>query len=126
MAHLPSGLGGLESSPSDDPADYSVRDRAYRIEVSEPEWLVPSDRLPSEVEVQAANNNVELVLHEGRRFVAWRTARISPTRARLVISSADEGTWVELTRTAGADLRESVNRSFDSLLHGARHQPDGV
>ena len=48
-------------SPVDDPASYDVDTNAdYRLELGTPNWVVPSDSLPPEVETQASNNNVDM------------------------------------------------------------------
>ena len=86
------------NTPSDDPNDYEVnRNVSYRMRVEEPNWVVPSAILPPQVEPQASNNNVDIVLFQERLFLAWRS---SPTHfagedtEMWVISSADMGnTW---------------------------------
>ena len=42
--------------------------------LGEPVQVVPGDGLPAEVIEQPANNNLGVVEHDGRTFLAWRTA----------------------------------------------------
>ena len=99
-------------TPSDDPADYTVDTSVeYTIEVSEPRFIVPIGRLPGEVRSQPANNNLDIVFHEGRLYLAWRTApdHFASTLTRMyVVSSDDDGaTWRYETEVAlGTDVRE--------------------
>ena len=85
-------------APSDDPADYDVDTNvSYGVEVDPPKWLIPSDKLPAEIQAMPSNNNVDIEYFEDRLFVAWRSA---PTHfagedtKMFIISSADDGdTW---------------------------------
>jgi hypothetical protein len=84
---------------------------SYRVVVSNPVPVVPSPGLPSGLEVQRANNNLSIALHDGRLFLAFRTAptHFASAEARLVvISSPDLGrTWAyETSFATGRDLRE--------------------
>src|SRR5688572_22218114 len=85
-------------APSDDPAAYDVdTGLSYRLEVSEPRWVVPSAALPGQLRVQPANNNLDLEYFEDRLFFAWRTAPTHWADSQVethVVSSLDEGeTW---------------------------------
>ena len=106
-------LGCAPTDPSDDPSAWDVDTSvAYRLEVSAPSWLVPSPGLPADaLRARAANNNLDVELYDGRRFLAWRTAddHWASAAAQLhVVSSEDEGvSWqFEHTFALGADLRE--------------------
>ncbi len=106
------GSDSEDKAPSDDPADYLVDDSPnYRIEVSEPRWVVPSDGLPDVVTPQVANNNVDINFFEDRLFMAWRTAPThfaSDQVEMYVVSSLDGGTnWEFETRIdMKSDMRE--------------------
>lgn len=99
-------------APSDDPADWEVDPAvSYRIEVSEPRWVVPSAGLPAEVTPQNANNNVDILFFQDRLFMAWRTGPThfaSDEVVMYVVSSTDGGvTWdYEATVDMDTDLRE--------------------
>lgn len=84
------------------------------------EQLVPSARLPLELEVQPANNNLDVIRHEGRVYLAFRTGPshfASPEVVLHVVSSTDEGTWVhETSFHRGTDLREPRFLSFEGRL----------
>ena len=64
---------------------------------------------PNGMTIQAANNNLDVIVHDGRTFLAWRTA---PTHfASLdtelhVVSEGPEGFRFEGTFALGTDLRE--------------------
>ena len=72
--------------------------------------VVPSDGLPAEVLVQPSANNLDLADHEGRLFLAFRTApnHFANDQTRIyVVSSTDEQTWeLEAEFFMGTDLRE--------------------
>lgn len=57
--------------------------------------VVPGQGLPPDLPVQEANNNLDVVAHEGRVYLAFRTAPshfASPDAAIHVVSSTDEET----------------------------------
>ncbi|XXX82605.1 hypothetical protein WMF30_28020 [Sorangium sp. So ce134] len=78
--------------------------------VDEPIQVVPFGDAPAGVEVQQANNNLDVVAHEGRYFLAFRTAPshfASEETELYVVSSADQERWTLETRIAlGTDVRE--------------------
>ncbi len=80
----------------------------HRVEVVTTTRVVPSDGLG--VEVDASNNNLDVIDFEGRVYLAWRTApdHFAGTETRIeVASSEDEVTWRhETTVSVGTDLRE--------------------
>ncbi len=100
------------STPSDDPADYAVDTSVeYTIEVSEPRYVVPLGQLPDEVTLQDANNNLDIIFHEGRLYFAWRTApdHFASRDTVMYIVSADDGGRVwryEATVARDRDIRE--------------------
>ena len=110
-------------TPSDDPADWVVDpSRTWRPVLGEPRWLVPGPLVPAAAKpVLAANNNVDLVMHDGRLWMGWRTApsHFASAETRLhVVSSGDLGqTWrFETTVFQGADLREPLFLSMGGVL----------
>ncbi len=72
--------------------------------------VVPSDGLPAETPPMQSNNNLDVVVHAGRVYLAWRTApnHFAGTETRIhVVSSADEVTWdYETSIELGTDVRE--------------------
>jgi len=44
------------------------------IELDDDKVVVPSDQLPQEVTPQVSNNNLDVVLFQGRLFLVFRTA----------------------------------------------------
>lgn len=89
--------------------------------VSRPYWVVPSKALPSESAPMASNNNVGIVLHEGRLYMSWRSAPIhfAHRGAKLfILSSADFGrTWEYDGEIAlGSDVREPNFVSLNGRL----------
>ncbi len=115
--------GIITQGPSDDPADYTVdTSLQYEVVVSEPRWVVPSDILPPDVEPMASNNNVDIIYHGDRLFLAWRSAPThfaSDQTQMIVMSSLDEGlSWdLEQTFALGSDVREPRFLSFEDQLH---------
>lgn len=87
--------------------------------LSEPDFVVPGPGLP--VLPQPANNNLAVADHDGRTFLAWRTAPnhfASPDAQLHVVSSADGAAWdLEATFALGSDLREPQLLSWDGELH---------
>lgn len=77
---------------------------------SDPVQVVPGPGLPPEVTPQEANNNLDVVRHDGRVFLAFRTAPshfASADVALYVVSSEDEQAWrFEGRITMQTDLRE--------------------
>jgi hypothetical protein len=108
-AGLPTGPLGLSA---DEQLDLQVDpELGYHVVLSDPVPVVPSPTLPPGLDVQRSNNNLAIALHDGRLFLAFRTAPIhfASRNARLVLlSSPDLGrTWVlETTIATGRDLRE--------------------
>lgn len=84
------------------------------------EIVVPSDGLPGEVETQDANNNLDVVRHDGRVFLAFRTAPshfASDKTEIFVVSSDDQSHWqFEMKYHKGTDLREPRFLSYDGKL----------
>lgn len=82
--------------------------------------VVPSDGLPPEVVLQAAANNLDAVQHEGRFFLAFRTAPdhfASPEATLYVVSSQDRATWTfEAVFERDRDLREPRLLSWNGKL----------
>ena len=82
-----------------------------QIEVSEPTFIAPSDRLPVEFNINRSNNNVAIAMHEGLLFMAWRSAPThfaSSNTKMYVMSSPDLGqTWnAEKVIDLQTDVRE--------------------
>ena len=82
--------------------------------------VVPGAGLPAEVVLQTANNNLDIVRHEGRLFLAFRTApsHFASAEARLyVVSTEDEQTWrYEGEFFESTDLREPRLLSLNGHL----------
>jgi len=96
-----------------------TEDSSDNLSHSLPRWVVPSENLP--VTPLASNNNVDIVVHDGRLFLAWRTAPFhfaSPATRMEVVSSTDAGaTWDhECTFELGTDVREPRLISFQGTL----------
>ena len=82
--------------------------------------IVPSEGLPDSLELNNANNNLDVAMHDGRVYLAFRTAKThfaDKDAVVYVLSSANETSWsLEFTYTAGTDLREPRLLSFDGML----------
>lgn len=88
--------------------------------LSDPVTVVPSVGLPQEVVLKNANNNLDVASHDGRVFLAFRTAptHFASRQAVLyVISSTDEKTWdFEAAFHLDTDLREPRLLAWDGRL----------
>ncbi|MDG1478177.1 MAG: hypothetical protein P8R54_01235 [Myxococcota bacterium] len=82
--------------------------------------VVPGDGLPASVVPQDANNNLDIVMHDGRMFLAFRTAPshfASAETVLYVVSTTDEQTWrYEGEFAMNTDLREPRFLSWDGRL----------
>jgi hypothetical protein len=91
------------------PVDYDS-EASRKISVSLPEKLVPGDRIPEDLTVMRSNNNDDLIRHEGRFYMAFRTAPThfaSKKTILYVLSSTDRNVWEYETEVKmGSDVRE--------------------
>jgi hypothetical protein len=82
----------------------------HRVAVLSTRRVVPSPGMDARSELQIANNNLDVVRHDGRVYLAWRSAPSHFASAEVVMnvaSSADELTWRhEHTFRLKRDLRE--------------------
>ncbi len=82
----------------------------HTVTVTETRRIVPSDGIPTSVEVMHSNNNLDVIRFEGRTFLLWRTSPdhfAGPETVMHLVSSTDEVTWTdEASFTMGTDLRE--------------------
>jgi len=82
--------------------------------------VVPSPGLPAEVIVQPSANNLDVAEHDGRLFLAFRTApnHFANADAHIyVVSTVDEQSWqFEADFSLGTDLREPRLLAWDGRL----------
>ena len=82
--------------------------------------VVPSQGLPPEAVTQNANNNLDVALHEGRIYLAFRTGiyHFADENVALhIVSSEDQVQWDhEATFQMGTDLREPRLLSWGGKL----------
>jgi hypothetical protein len=81
--------------------------------------LVPGPATPPGVVAQRANNNLDVCVHDGRRYLVWRTAPIhfaSPKTVLHVVSTTDGAWFHEATVSLGRDVREPRFLSWDGRL----------
>lgn len=106
-------LAACTTPESLDPVDTTPR-------LGEPVGVVPFANPPDGVVTQNANNNLDVVEHEGRHYFAFRTAPshfASDKTVLYVLSSADQESWtLEASFAMGTDLREPRFLSFDGKL----------
>lgn len=107
VAHDAADAPGDAGSGSDASADVTAEPAP---QVEDLRQVVPSAGLPPEVAPDNANNNLDIVRHEGRLYLAFRTAPThfaSPDVKLHVVSTTDEQSWRwEGTFARGTDLRE--------------------
>ena len=86
-----------------------------------PEIVVPGSGLPPQVTSQDSNNNLDVVRHDGRVFLAFRTgpSHFAHTDVQMyVVSSTDQKNWRFETNIAlGTDVREPRFLSWQGKLH---------
>jgi hypothetical protein len=84
------------------------------------ELIVPFASPPAGVVTQDANNNLDVVRHEGRVYLGFRTAPThfaSEKTEIYVVSSADQKSWeLEARFAVQTDLREPRFLAFDGQL----------
>ncbi|MEM7188562.1 MAG: hypothetical protein AAF439_03040 [Pseudomonadota bacterium] len=82
--------------------------------------VVPGDGLPADLDVLDANNNLDVVVHEGEVFFAFRTAPDHFANSEVylhVLRSSDQETWThEVSFFRGTDLREPRFLSWNGEL----------
>lgn len=108
--------------------------------ISPPRAVVPGPGLPADLALGRSNNNLDVARHEGRLWLATRTAptHYASADARLlVLVSDDEGrTWsLDQTISMGRDVREPrlvpwqgrlLLYWFSAGTSGVRFQPDRI
>lgn len=92
----------------------------HTVTVVETRQVIPGPGLPAEAPPGNSNNNLDVVRHEGRVYLAWRTApdHFASAATRIfVVSSADERSWrFESSLSLDTDLREPRFLSFGGRL----------
>jgi hypothetical protein len=82
----------------------------HAVTVLETRRVVPSDGLPAQLVPGASNNNVDVIRHGGRAYMAWRSSAdhfASGVTRIHVVSSEDERAWrFETSLSLDRDLRE--------------------
>lgn len=100
-------------APVSDPGD-------HRVELVSTRQIVPASGLPPQAVTLRANNNLDVVRHDNRVYMAWRTGTTHFAGSQVainVVSSTDEVNWRFETRFAtGADLREPRFLSHNGRL----------
>lgn len=114
-------LGAVTPNPVADPAPLPpVEHGSHDVRVLETRRAIPDHAVPAGVSLQAASNNLDVVRHEGRVYLAFRTAPshfASTETVVYVVSSDDERTWRhEASFSVGSDLREPRLLSYDGQL----------
>lgn len=92
----------------------------HNVTVADTRRVVPSEGLPRETPAENSNNNLDVVRHDGRVYLAWRTSHdhyASPDTKIHVVSSTDEMQWrFEASFSIGRDLREPRFLSYNGAL----------
>ncbi len=101
---------------------------------------MPGPGLPPGLKIHASNNNLDLILHDGRLFFAWRTAPVHfahrEAAIHVVVSDDLGDTWHhETTLAFDRDVREPrfvewhgqlLLYCFTAGVEGHRFEPDRV
>jgi hypothetical protein len=114
------GAGGGLEAPK--PGGSGERSPARpRISFTPPFELLPGAGLPAGLDLMRSANNVDCAWHDGKAYMAFRTAptHFASTRTVLhILSSTDAQNWkLEKTVHQGADMREPRFLSFKGELH---------
>lgn len=92
----------------------------HTVTLTDTRQVIPGPGLPPETPPGNSNNNLDVVRHDGRFYLAWRTAPdhfASDATRIFVVSSADERTWrFEASLALDTDLREPRFLSFHGRL----------
>ncbi len=88
---------------------------------SEPYWVIPSEGLAENLNIQDSNNNVSIEFFNGKLYLAFRTGPThfaSSKTGVYVISSRDGISWEEeLSLFLGRDVREPFLIEIENELH---------
>lgn len=91
-----------------------------KITQTAPVQVVPNDNFPAEVTTRDANNNLDIIDHDGRFFLSFRTAPThfaSKDTTLYVLSTTDQKSWTfEAKFHLQSDLREPRFFSFQGKL----------
>ena len=65
----------VSKNPVDDPMAWGIEDNTRQAAITEPvRWAVTADNFPAPGPPVASNNNVDIEIFEGRRYLAWNCA----------------------------------------------------
>ena len=102
--------GGPPRADAGPPAPPPSEPGRHDVGVVDTRLVIPSDGFPPETEALNSNNNLDVIRHDSRVYLAWRTApdHFAGTETVIhVVSSSDEITWShEASYARGTDLRE--------------------
>ncbi len=116
---------GRDASSEDAPEDAGpwvpkAEPGLHAVTVVDTRQVIPGPGLPAESPAQNSNNNLDVVRHGGKVYLAWRTGpdHYASDKTKLyVLSSSDEKTWsFETEVSAGFDLREPRFLSLNGSL----------
>lgn len=97
------------------------QDTSYCINISKPQWVVPSDGLPNDININNSNNNVSITSFENKIYMAFRTGPThfaSKKTSVYIISSTNGKAWTqELYLNFERDVREPYLIHINNKLH---------
>ncbi len=106
----PAPVLAAEADAGGDPPPPRVELGRHAVTITGTRRVIPSAGLPAETKALNSNNNLDVIRHDGRVFLAWRTSKdhyASDASAIHVVSSTDETSWrFEATVALGTDVRE--------------------
>lgn len=121
-ASAPASATATKPPPTPTPSPSSTAvPTDFDVVASAPRFLIPGDTLPPQVQTFASNNNVDILSHEGRLYLAWRAAPThfaGPDTRLYIMSSGDAGqTWdYEHEIALQTDAREPRLLAFNGFL----------
>lgn len=119
----PGATAASAMSPSDDPSSYdSSSSHGGALVADGLRWVIPGSTVPSTLEAQESNNNVEIHFFEGKLYLAWRTApyHFADEAAQILVMFSEDqgGSWeAALVVDHDADVREPRLYDIGGSLH---------
>ncbi|MCG8671579.1 MAG: hypothetical protein MI867_19390 [Pseudomonadales bacterium] len=94
--------------------------KVMALQLGQPVNIIPNPELPDQAQVDTSNNNLDVVMHNGELYFAWRTSTshfASANTLLQVMRQTQSGEWVyEHSIFTGRDLREPRFLSLNGEL----------
>jgi hypothetical protein len=115
------GLDVFDAADAPPPPPPPVELGRHIVSIVDTRRIVPSTGLPPQTIAMNSNNNLDVVRHDGRIYLGWRTApdHFASEQTRMyIVSSTDEMQWrFEAEFSAATDVREPRFLSLNGGLY---------